>query len=386
MTRGYQPGSESAQGPTSKRAESPRPGSVREQRALPFYFTDLHVHHRLPGLGNFWGRWVHGFQLDLGDSDIVGPNPSQGRETSPLLAAAPRIFGLACYETYLVSPRAARERLLAGLEGLAVPLLRSAGDLQITTQISGSRKTKFFLAVESLRFLENAGDLSRLWELGVRSIQPIHFLDTQWGGSSREGFLPDSGRGISDLGREMLAEMDRLGFILDVAHMNRKTAEDCLSIYRGSVMCSHTGLAEEKPVRRNLDSDLAGEIFRRRGVVGVTCWRHLLGGVSADEIRSVTGRLPADLRQSKVTNPSRLAWTLAYCRTVAALAKSNSSARIAIGSDRGAPIQAPPWFFSQTNLEVMRVMLSESCGWDAERFQAFLGGHACEFLGESLPE
>lgn len=54
-----------------------------------------------------------------------------------------------------------------------------------------------------------------------RSLQPIHFLDTAWGGSSREGFPPAGKGALTALGRAMLA------------HMNARTARECLSAYPG---------------------------------------------------------------------------------------------------------------------------------------------------------
>lgn len=67
-----------------------------------------------------------------------------------------------------------------------------------------------------------------------RSLQPIHFLDTAWGGSSREGFLPAGKGGLTALGRAMLAKMAERGMLLDLAHMNARTARECLSAYPGS--------------------------------------------------------------------------------------------------------------------------------------------------------
>lgn len=329
-------------------------------------FIDLHAHASLPVLGGWWRR-RQAFSLSLFDAPAArgeeaasasggggGPPPSAGR-----------IHMISLYETFLFRRSAARGRVMAALERLArlapppgAALLRRSADLD------GTYREGYLLAVESLRHVGDPADLARFRELGVRSLQPIHFLDTPWGRSSREGALPPSSRGLSGLGREMLDEMGRLGFILDLAHMNDRTAEESLLRYRGPVMCSHTGLRELRPSARNLPAALAREIFRRGGAVGVTCWRRLLGPLRGAGERE--------------------AWTRAFCGTAAALAALSPGARVCVGSDRGAPIRAPGWFFTPGHLAEIGAELAGR-GWDAGAVRGFLRGHARDFLASSLP-
>ncbi len=304
-----------------------------------------------------------------------------------------RIYGASFYETYLLRPRAARARLfrflaafrsrLESRTGSAPRLILRSPDLEsalAAQDLDGEALDgeapdgeapdgeAFFLAVESLRYLRDPADIGTLWDLGVRSLQPIHFLSTPWGGSSGEGVLPPSPAGLTGLGREMLAEMARMGFILDLAHMSYRTAEDCLKAYPGPVMCSHTGLDEIRPSARNLPADLAREIFRKGGVVGVTCWRRLLGRSRA------LGNMP----------DTQSAWTRSYCETAAAIEALAPGSRVAIGSDRGAPIIVPAWFYSPAHLIEMGDCL-KSLGWDSARIEGFFHGNARDFLRRSLP-
>jgi microsomal dipeptidase-like Zn-dependent dipeptidase len=347
--------------------------------------ADMHVHPSLPWIGPAWRRRVQGFEPDfLADRpETIGPPGN----------APSRLYGAAFYVTYLLRPAAARRKLFRSLEnfrarfgqGPSQPpaaqygstpgrLILTASDLE-EHRARGSGDA-CFLAVESMRCLRDPGDVRRLWDLGVRSLQPIHFLDTPWGGSSREGMLPESRLGITGLGREMLAEMADLGLILDLAHMSVRNAEDCLAAYPGPVMCSHTGLASIRNSARNVTPDLAREIFRRRGLVGVTCWRHLLGRVRAGA---------AGPARAADRDPARAAWTRAYGETVAALGElADHGAGVAVGSDRGAPILAPRWFYSPAHLAELEALLLAR-GWDAGRISGFFSGNAGDFLGRSLP-
>lgn len=341
----------------------------------PASFVDMHVHPALPWVGAAWRRRIHRFRSPaLGDGSSGVRTPAQ----APTQA---RIYGAAFYVTYLLRPSAARRALLLSLEAfrarVGAVLLASADLPSATSATSVSRAASAentsgeacFMAVESMRCLRDPGDVRRLWDLGVRSLQPIHFLDTPWGGSSREGLLPSSRTGVTGLGREMLAEMAGLGLILDLAHMSLPNAEQCLAAYPGPVMCSHTGLSSIRSTARNITPDLAREVFRRGGLVGVTCWRHLLG---------------ANPPRIRKRGNSRSAWTDAYCETVSALAELDPRARVAVGSDRGAPIHAPAWFYASSHLAEITATLSH-IGWTPDRILGFFSGNALDFLGASLP-
>jgi membrane dipeptidase len=347
-------------------------------------FVDLHVHPDLPWVGAAWRLRVQGFRLEsLDKPEPRSPTPpARIGEGGP---ATSRVLGAAFYHTYLLNPARARRKLFASLArfrrslaSAGVRILESRDDVEgreakeaeghARDSISGSAHCSatgesFLLCVESLRYLSDPGDVRLLWDLGVRSLQPIHFLDTPWGGSSREGFLPAGRGGLTTLGRAMLAEMAALGLILDLAHMNARTARECLEAYPGPIFCSHAGFSGVKRSARNVDAALAKEIFRRGGIIGVTCWRHLLA-----------------------TGPAREEWTRAFCATAHALADLSPEGRrlVAVGSDRGAPIQAPAWFFSPGHLEEIAAELGRRRWSDAEA-QGFLAGNALEFLRRSLP-
>lgn len=329
----------------------------------------------MPWVGAAWRTRFQGFRsAALGDGGSVawGDNgPTAVGDDGPTAVGGPRtrgrIYGAAFYVTYAIRPAAARSSLFRSLQAFRARTERvilRRPDLPSAPAFLNPSGEACFLAVESMRCLRDPGDVRRLWDLGVRSLQPIHFLDTAWGGSSREGLLPSSRTGVTGLGREMLAEMAALGLILDLAHMSAPNAGQCLAAYPGPVMCSHTGLSSIRSTARNITPDLAREVFRRGGLVGVTCWRHLLGKPEKAARRS--------------------AWTRSYCETATALADLHPASRVAIGSDRGAPINAPAWFYARDNLEEMERTLS-AMGWTPDRIRGFFSGSALDFLASALP-
>ena len=76
--------------------------------------------------------------------------------------------------------------------------------------------------------------------------------------------------GITELGRVMVAEADRLGIVLDVSHLSAKSFWDLLETSTGTVIASHSNAKTLCRHRRNLDDDQLRALAARGGTVGVT--------------------------------------------------------------------------------------------------------------------
>lgn len=304
--------------------------------------------------------------MDCLDGTSPPRDAAQDPGTEPGAPARARLLGAAFYRACLFSADRTRRELFSSLARFRracsdgdAPLVEGRADLVAAR----SRPEAYFLSVESLRYIRDPGDILRLWDLGVRSLQPVHFLDTPWGGSSREGFFPEGPGGLTPLGRAMLSAMADRRMILDLAHMNARTARDCLEAYPGPILCSHAGYAGQERNARNVAPALAKTLFRRGGIVGVTCWRSLLAAGAGRE-----------------------AWTRAICATADGFAALDPEGKtlVAIGSDRGAPIHAPAWLFTPGHLGEIASGLRR-LGWETAEAEGFLGGNAVAFLERSLP-
>jgi membrane dipeptidase len=130
------------------------------------------------------------------------------------------------------------------------------------------------LALEGGDALE--GLVSRVREfhaLGVRSIQLVHYRVNELGDIQTE---PPQHGGLTRRGHEVLAEMNRLGIIVDGAHAAPQTLRDILAASRTPIIVSHTGPAALRPYARHLSDDLIQAVAARGGVVGV--WPLSRGG------------------------------------------------------------------------------------------------------------
>ncbi len=107
--------------------------------------------------------------------------------------------------------------------------------------------------------------VSELYERGVRSVGPLYNHDNQLGGGARG----DKRRGLTDLGKRIIDSLMEKGMIIDIAHANRKTAQDILERVRNyeKIAATHTALGSSE---RMIDEKLLRAIADRGGVVGFT--------------------------------------------------------------------------------------------------------------------
>jgi len=309
--------------------------------------VDLHVHHELPVFGPFLARSLHRLPPAHAETEGCG------------------VLGYALYTWSFPTRRAGAAEILSMVRRLraraARPLITDGASLR--SHLAGGRGTAGFLCLEGLRFLDDPSSLEALVRAGVVAVQPVHFWDNAYAHSYRFGLVPVSEVGLTGLGRELLCEIERLGLLLDLAHMNRATMDEVLARFRGPVLCSHTGLTSLRETTRNLPDAIASEIFRRGGLVGVTPWRRLL---------------------PRFRGTGLAAWNDAFVRTVEALVALGGEHGVALGSDRGAPLLVPPSFLAPPNVAQLQRVLESSTGIIGLG-EALFGGNAVRFLLQQVP-
>ena len=91
------------------------------------------------------------------------------------------------------------------------------------------------------------------------------------------GFAGFDGQGLTDFGRELLAEMDRLGIVVDLAHVNYTGVDEALGRMTRPFVVSHTACRALHDMRRNLEDDHIRRIADRGGVIGLCLARSFVG-------------------------------------------------------------------------------------------------------------
>ena len=112
------------------------------------------------------------------------------------------------------------------------------------------------------------GDLTRLatfYDLGVRISQPTYNRRNLMG----DGCLEAADGGLSRLGHELIAEMNRLHMLLDLSHAGPRTISDGIAASTAPMAITHTGCRALVDVPRNTYDDSLKALANRGGVAGI---------------------------------------------------------------------------------------------------------------------
>src|SRR5690606_18080615 len=115
-----------------------------------------------------------------------------------------------------------------------------------------------------------ASDLALLrtfYRLGVRGMTLTWSNNLAWAGSSTD--KEDAKAGLSDFGREVVQEMNRLGMVVDISHVSDQTFYDTLEITTDPVVVSHSSCRALADHPRNVTDDMLRALAKNGGVIGI---------------------------------------------------------------------------------------------------------------------
>ncbi len=141
------------------------------------------------------------------------------------------------------------------------------------------------LLMEGADPLRTPGDLDAWVRRGLR-ILGLSWRATRYAGGTR---APGP---LTDLGRALLSEMERLGVILDVSHLAEESFWQALDHFGGPVIASHSNCRSFVPTDRQLSDDMIRALAERDAVIGavlanqflVAGWTHADGTVTLDAV------------------------------------------------------------------------------------------------------
>ena len=115
--------------------------------------------------------------------------------------------------------------------------------------------------------------LRHFHRLGLRSAQ----LTWNDGNELADGIGVEAPGGLTPLGRELVAELDRFGILIDVSHLSEPGFWDLTEVTHGPLVASHANAAALCPHPRNLKDDQIRTIAERGGYVGVCFFPFFVG-------------------------------------------------------------------------------------------------------------
>ncbi len=112
------------------------------------------------------------------------------------------------------------------------------------------------------------GKLKFFFERGVRYITLTHSANNRIADSSYA--IEKKWNGLSPFGREVVAEMNRLGMMIDVSHLSDAAVAQSVELSRTPVVATHSALRHFTPgFERNLSDELAKTIAAKDGVIQI---------------------------------------------------------------------------------------------------------------------
>ena len=133
-----------------------------------------------------------------------------------------------------------------------------------------SKKIGFLLTMEGVEPLGDDLDLLRaFYEAGVREIGLTHARTNAAGHGGIFAASGSSPEGLTPFGRDLVRECERLGLIVDLAHINPAGFKEIVDLTTKPLIVSHTNARKFYDVERNINDEQIKMIGQRRGVIGI---------------------------------------------------------------------------------------------------------------------
>jgi microsomal dipeptidase-like Zn-dependent dipeptidase len=191
---------------------------------------------------------------------------------------------------------------------------RSSQDID-AARVSG--RTAIFFGLQNPTPIEDdLGLVEILHALGVRFMQLTYNNQSLLGC----GWMEREDSGITRMGREVVAEMNRVGMVVDLSHAGERTTLEAIELSARPIAITHANPSWRRDTRRNVSADVVKALGRSGGMLGLSLYPHHLP------------RGPETTRRE-------------FCEMAAEVAEMIGVEHVGIGSDlcRGQPNSVVRW-------------------------------------------
>jgi membrane dipeptidase len=150
---------------------------------------------------------------------------------------------------------------------------KNPNDLLLATSAADIREAKkqhkiaVLMGVEGGHMMGNDLSVLRTFAaLGVRYMTLTHMDNNEWADSSTD---KPAHNGLTDFGKDVIREMNRLGIIVDIAHVSDKTFYDALETSKAPIFSSHSSCRAICQAPRNMTDDMIRDLAKHGGVIQI---------------------------------------------------------------------------------------------------------------------
>ncbi|MBA3633364.1 MAG: membrane dipeptidase [Acidobacteria bacterium] len=134
--------------------------------------------------------------------------------------------------------------------------------------------------------------LRDFYRLGIRYMTLTHNNTNNWADAHRD---EPRNNGLSDFGKEVVREMNRIGMLVDISHVSVKTMSDVLDVSTAPIIASHSNARGVADHTRNVPDDILKRIAKNGGVVMINFYPSFLDERTNNEENERSKRLKPQL-------------------------------------------------------------------------------------------
>jgi membrane dipeptidase len=172
----------------------------------------------------------------------------------------------------ITGPEAVK-RAEAQLKAVHEQVRRNPKDLVLATTASEVRDAKregkiaVLMGVEGGHMINSNLDVLRSFaNSGVRYMTLTHSVNVEWADSATDKAAHN---GLTDFGKDVVREMNRLGVIVDISHVSDKTFYDALEVSQAPLFASHSSCRAICDAPRNMTDQMMRDLAAKGGVVQI---------------------------------------------------------------------------------------------------------------------
>lgn len=173
-------------------------------------------------------------------------------------------------------------------------------------------KIAALMGIEGGHAIEDSVRLLRdYYDLGVRYMTLTHSNTNDWADSS--GDITDAKikhhNGLTDFGKQVVREMNRLGMMVDISHVADKTFWDALEVSRAPIFASHSSCRALTNHARNMTDDMIVALAKKGGVVQVNFYCGFISQKFRDndaaDTKALDARMARETAGKTLSEPDR---------------------------------------------------------------------------------
>jgi membrane dipeptidase len=172
----------------------------------------------------------------------------------------------------ILGPEAVK-KALDQIDAVRETVRKNPKDLLLATSAADIREAKkqhkiaVLMGVEGGHMMGNDLSVLRTFAaLGVRYMTLTHMDNNEWADSSTD---KPAHNGLTDFGKDVVREMNRLGIIVDISHVSDKTFYDVLETSKAPVFASHSSCRALCVAPRNMTDDMIRDLAKHGGVIQI---------------------------------------------------------------------------------------------------------------------